>query len=329
MTDRPATDPSAAAGAPPSDASGLRGPLAALTGQLAQLPLPAAGDTPDRLAALAALASRDLSLARLAEAHADAVAILAEAGRRPVPDGRYGVWAARTAEQLVTATVDGDGWRLVGTKPWCSGVGAVTHALLTAESDRGPLLFELAVTGPGVTVVDRPWQTSALGDTGTVTLGLDLRLPDHARLGGPGWYLDRPGFWHGAVGVAACWAGGLQGVAERATSWWRSGPHAAAHRAAVDARAWEVAALLDAAGRELDRAPDDVAAGHRTALRLRHLVDVAVDDAIRHVRRGCGPAPLAHDPAAGQLAALELYVRQCHAERDLESLAGLLEGGAS
>ena len=130
--------------------------------------------------------------------------------------------------------------------------------------------------------------------------------------------------WHGAVGVAACWAGGLRGLADRAQGWWRRGPHADAHRAAVDARAWEVEALLDAAGRELDRAPADVEVGHRTALRVRHLVDVAVEDAVRHVRRGCGPAPFAFDPATDHVAALELYTRQSHAERDLEALAELL-----
>lgn len=135
---------------------------------------------------------------------------------------------------------------------------------------------------------------------------------------------SRPGFWHGAVGVAACWAGGLRGLATRAEAWWRRGPHADAHRGAVDARAWEVEALLDAAGRDLDRAPGDAGVAHRTALRVRHLVDVAVEDAVRHVRRGCGPAPFAFDPATDHVAALELYVRQSHAERDLEALAGSL-----
>lgn len=32
-------------------------------------------------------------------------------------------------------------------------------------------------------------------------------------LGGPGRYIDRPGFAHGGAGVAACWYGGARGVA--------------------------------------------------------------------------------------------------------------------
>ena len=47
------------------------------------LPLPGNGQTDARWAALARLGRRDLCLARLAEGHADAVAILAEAGRAP------------------------------------------------------------------------------------------------------------------------------------------------------------------------------------------------------------------------------------------------------
>ena len=54
------------------------------------LPLPGSGRTRERWAALADLAGEDLSLARLAEGHADALAILAEldaalaAGRKPL-----------------------------------------------------------------------------------------------------------------------------------------------------------------------------------------------------------------------------------------------------
>ena len=61
------------------------------------LPLPGGGHTAARWAALARLGRRDLALARLAEGHTDAVAILAEAGRKPVPDALYGVWAARSS----------------------------------------------------------------------------------------------------------------------------------------------------------------------------------------------------------------------------------------
>ena len=59
------------------------------------LPLPGRGQTMERWAAFASLAEEDLSLARLSEGHADALAILAELGGPGPPRGsRWGVWAA-------------------------------------------------------------------------------------------------------------------------------------------------------------------------------------------------------------------------------------------
>ena len=59
----------------------LRERLVAIVSQ--QLPLPGGGRTAERLSLIAETAREDLSLAKLAEAHWDAVAILAEAGRSP------------------------------------------------------------------------------------------------------------------------------------------------------------------------------------------------------------------------------------------------------
>lgn len=69
------------------------------------LPLPGSGATWRRWAAFADLAEEDLSLARLGEGHADAVAILAELGGPPPrPGSRWGVWAANPPGPNMTAT---------------------------------------------------------------------------------------------------------------------------------------------------------------------------------------------------------------------------------
>ena len=69
------------------------------------LPLPGSGRTRERWAALADLAEKDLSLARLAEGHADAIAILAELGASPPAAGsRWGVWAAQPPGPGLTAS---------------------------------------------------------------------------------------------------------------------------------------------------------------------------------------------------------------------------------
>jgi hypothetical protein len=53
------------------------------------LPLPGSGSTWRRWAALADLAEKDLSMARLGEGHADAAAVLAELGGPPPRPGSH------------------------------------------------------------------------------------------------------------------------------------------------------------------------------------------------------------------------------------------------
>ena len=67
------------------------------------LPLPGSGGTAQRFDALCQLAREDLSAARLAEAHTDAMAILAEADHA-VPDGLLGVWASEGPSSRVRAS---------------------------------------------------------------------------------------------------------------------------------------------------------------------------------------------------------------------------------
>ena len=58
------------------------------------LPDPARGRTAERHNRLLEVGRADLQIARVAEAHTDAVSILHEAGRTEVAGALYGVWAA-------------------------------------------------------------------------------------------------------------------------------------------------------------------------------------------------------------------------------------------
>ena len=58
------------------------------------LPDPAGGNTAERHRRLLEIGRTDLQVARVAEAHTDALAILHEAGRTEEPGALYGVWAA-------------------------------------------------------------------------------------------------------------------------------------------------------------------------------------------------------------------------------------------
>ena len=67
-----------------------------------RVPLPGSGDTATRFRALSEIAAVDLSVARIAEGHLDAIAILAEVSH-PARDGIYGVWAADAPQSQVDA----------------------------------------------------------------------------------------------------------------------------------------------------------------------------------------------------------------------------------
>jgi alkylation response protein AidB-like acyl-CoA dehydrogenase len=296
---------------------------AALDEGLLDLPLPARGATTVRFAALADLGTVDLDLARLAEAHVDAMAILSDVAVAGSGDGLWGVWAANPPTDPLQARRHGDRWLLDGTKPWCSGAGCCDYALVTARTDDGYRLFAVDLAAPGATPVDGSWPAAAMQGSDSRS----VRFEDVSAVpaGGPDDYLQRPGFWHGAVGVAAVWWGGARGVARalsRADSRRPLNPHALAHAGAVDAALAAAWAALAAAAACFDDDPADSAGTARlTAARARAAVESAASEAVGRTGRALCAAPLALDTDHGRrVADLGLYLRQSHAERDLEEL---------
>jgi hypothetical protein len=283
-------------------------------------PLPGRGQTPARHRILFEVGRRSLSLARLAEAHWDAVAILAEAGREAVPGAIYGVWAAESPGHSLRVAGD----TLSGKKPFCSGAGLIDRALVTvAEPER--CLVEVDLRQSGLNFNLSQWHTRAFSETNTSMVTFDaLRVSDRDCVSTGDFYLGRPGFWHGACGPAACWAGGAAGLVDWAVTQSRNDPHTLAHLGAMRSNLWALERLLDAAGAEIDRSPDDGPAAHVRALRLRHLVEVHATDTLRRLARAYGPHPLAFDEAVSlRYQELDLYLRQSHAERDLNVLGAM------
>ncbi len=297
---------------------------AALRSHAWELPHPGGGATGLRHRALAAIAREDLSLARIAEAHTDARAILAEAGCAPRPgDVLYGVWASDGPQSRVTAQRRDGHWRLEGLKQYCSGASFCEAALVSAYAGDALLLFDVEIAVPTLRVQASTWATPALGDTATCPVAFHgVAIPDERCIGGANWYLERPGFWHGAIGPAACWAGGSLSLLDALRREGRRDPHALAHWGAIEATSWGMAALLDQAATEIDADPGDHGGtARRRALMLRHLIERGCADVLDRFGRATGPALLAFDDGvARQYAALVLYLRQCHAERDLAKI---------
>jgi len=287
------------------------------------IPLPARGDTAQRHERLMSVGREDLSLARLAEAHWDAVAILAEADRDPEPQVIYGVWASEIPEQPLRRDVHGDGFTITGIKHFCSGAGLIDRALVTvAEPEYRLVDIDLRSAESSIRFDGNGWNTSAFAEVNTATVLFDaLVCSANDTVGGPRWYLERAGFWHGACGPAACWAGGAEGLLDYARKQTRDDAHTLAHLGAMEASVWALRSLLVAAGDEIDEEPRDVGKARTRALMVRHLVEQHCTDIIRRTARAYGPHPLAMDEnICRRYEELDLYLRQSHAERDLETL---------
>jgi alkylation response protein AidB-like acyl-CoA dehydrogenase len=329
MTDNPGRDGGLGrdGGSPGWQMTGEAFRVAVESGRL-DLPFPGSGRTRERWAAFAELAAADLSLARLGEGHSDALAILAELdGPAPPPGSRWGVWAAHPPGPALEARGSGGRWNLRGTKRYCSGARSCTHALVTATAPDGERLFVVEVRAAAP--IPGTWPATGMAASDTLDVGF-CDVPAEP-VGPPGAYVERPGFAHGGVGVAACWYGGTRAVGRTlltAASERDVGPHALAHLGAVDIALNTVRAALDGAADEIDADPADVkAAGRIRALRVRALAEAAATDVMNRVGRALGAGPLCLDePHSRRVADLTVYVRQHHAERNLAELGALVAG---
>lgn len=293
-----------------------------------QLAPPGSGQTAERWRRLAQLAEIDVSAARLAEAHADAVAILLElGGPLPGPDELWAVWAAESPDAVVTAHGAGGTMTLDGTKAWCSGAGLCTDALVTARlADGRRGLFALDLRASKVQPLEHVWRNPGMADCDTRSVRFAGTTA--VFVGGPDDYLNRPGFWFGAIGVAACWLGGARLVA--APLYARAArpsadDHLSAHLGAVDAALSAADAALAVAATHVDSDPENRSGlAELTARRVRAIVETAVDEVLGRTDRALGPGPLCLDEQhARAVADLSVYVRQSHAERDLAVLGSI------
>jgi len=296
------------------------------------MPLPGGGRTADRHRRLMEIGREDLSLARLAEAHWDAVAILAEAGRTPEVGALYAVWASEIPNQPLSLGVCGSSRTISGKKMFCSGAGLVDHALVTVGEPIHRLIdIDLKVNGSSVLFDDSAWKTTAFQEIRTSTASFSA-TPVSAEdfVGHAGWYLERTGFWHGACGPAACWAGGAAGLVDWALEQKRDDPHSLAHLGAMQSSVWAVKSYLDTAGAEIDKQRENLCAARIRALMLRHLVEQEFTNILRRLPRAYGPSPLAmNEQVVRRYQELDLYLRQSHAERDLEALGRAISSSQS
>jgi len=292
---------------------------------LDRLVLPGDGQILLRWQALAAVAAHDLSLTKLYEGHTDALAILAEAGvTPPVADSRWGVWCAEPPQARVEVRAAGSEGsqevKLSGIKAWCSGARVLTHAILSGWNEQGqPCLVAVDLYQPGIVISDEGWH--AVGMANTMSVNVQFNEAHGIAVGSPGFYTRRPGFWHGAAGIAACWYGAaaqlVHYLREHLTA--RNDPHALAHLGRADMALNLAACALRAAAQEIDAAP--LGDSYHSAMRVRLGCEWAATQVMQALGQALGAAPYCRDPwSSRMLADLPVFLRQSHAERDLAAL---------
>jgi alkylation response protein AidB-like acyl-CoA dehydrogenase len=313
----------AALAAAASDCDGDPAPVITLLRTGSGLP-PLRGNAERWWRLLATLASLDLTAARTVEPHLDALGILDQAGIVPEPGTVWGVFAAESPDTKLVAADDGR-WKLEGTKPWCSLAGQIDRAIVTAHVDGGRRAFAVDLRLPQVRVAEAHWHSRGLRQVPSGPVHFDGAPAEP--VGSTGWYLERPGFAAGGIGVAACWFGGAIGL-------YRSLRSAALRREPDQlALAWlgeadrllaGAAALLADASRLADGGTATWIHAHRVRGQMealcRRLLDIS--------GQAGGPQPLAFDEDHARRAAdLGLYIRQHHAARDDAALGRLLLEG--
>ena len=269
----------------------------------------------DLWATMATIAAIDLGAARVVEPHLDALSILAQAGTDVDSTRIWGVFAS----EAPGTTLEAKDGRLTGVKQWCSLAGRLDAALVTASGR----LWSVDLHHSGVHVDEHAWKARGLIEipSGPVEFTDVPASP----VGDDGWYLERPGFHWGGIGVAACWFGGAVGIARSVFDAARKRPDelVTMHLGAIDEQLEACRSVLAAAAAAIDRGEP----GRILAKRARATVARTVDDVLLRAGHALGPAPLALDAAhAKRVADLQLYVRQHHAERDLASLGASLVG---
>ncbi len=327
----------------------VSGVSAALTAPETARSLPLVGDgrTRAQWELLAALGARSLSGARVVEPHLDALGILAQAheaghGTPAPPRGLLGVYASESGGVTPEAHEGSSGWTLSGDKPWCSLAGECEAAVVTARiaGTERRRAFLVGLRDRGVQQSSAAWPALGLAPITTLSLAFD-EAP--ARPVGPdGWYLERPGFAWGGMGVAAVWFGGavrigrtLRNQLRRRSQGARRGSSQGpdqiglAALGRVDRLLHAAATVLSQAAAAVDAGELDHAPGMTEADRVRGTVAAVCAEVIDVVSRATGPGPLTGDAGhARAVADLQVYVRQHHAERDDARLgAALLEAG--
>lgn len=304
--------------------------------KLASLPYPGGGQTLLRWQILSTIAAHDLSLAKLYEAHTDAHAILNEISA-PTPPAHsiWGVWCSEgpdshleismpesTTIQSMSGTKTKSIAFISGTKSWCSGAKFLTHALVSTYSNANRYLVAVDLLQPEVKVTNKGWDAIGMAETESVQVQFDSALGQV--VGKENAYLDRPGFWHGGAGIAACWHGGAQALAGiTKNSLLRQGaiddPYKLAHLGHIDMALSVSSAILRDTAAHIDQHPHEN--NQHICQKARLIVEQSAERVLHHAGAALGAAAFCRNKPFTKLHTdLTVFLHQSHGEADIGAL---------
>jgi hypothetical protein len=204
---------------------------------------------------------------------------------------------------------------------------------MTAEAPDGQRLFDVVTADVVVDRLSGSWPAVGMAGSLSETLVFEGVVSEEDAVGPPEFYTERPGFWFGACGVAACWYGGAQGLVSAAarslsadpaeTALMELGKAASGLQAMTDA--------LRGVAMAIDLDPDDETGFARgRAMAVRQIVHSSCEAILGQTAAAGGARPLCHDADQARRAAdLYVYLAQHHGGPDAVSLGRLtLEGRA-
>lgn len=292
----------------------------------AQVPHPALGQTYLRWQILAKVAATNLNLAKWFESHLDAISIQHELGIENIAKGLWAIWAAEGSKIPITLE---DG-ACSGQKNWCSGAGLIQNALLTyKDSNQHSQLISIDMNQSDIDIDYSPWQ--AVGMQHTQTASIHFNRVRASKVGEPNQYLTRRGFWHGAAGVAACWFGATQRIAEFLTQacQQQSNDYRLMYLGEINTALATTRQYFRFVANKIDAEPN---LSHELIIRiLRAQVENTAQLVLDKVGKALGARPFCENQIFAQLTAdLPVFLRQSHAAFDLKNIAelSLKEGSA-
>lgn len=269
------------------------------------------------------VAAVNLSVGRLWEGHMNALYLAlvhgdarsaAQVAALVKGGALLGVWGADGETPVVPGA---DGTALTGTKVYASGLGTVTHAVVTVSSgSRVRLgLVDVRDMSRADTSV---WRMQGMRATASGRYDFEgIPLCDILWLGGPGDYLNEPHFVGGVWRIAALQIGAAAGLLDAASSVLRErgrleAPAQMARLSSCAIRVLAASALTNRAAMTAmpgaSYAPSDVAAISAAA---RLSTEETALDAIRTVEQCLGLSHFEDDAATGRKARdLAVYLRQ-------------------